>query len=613
MWRGLRQDTVSSGTAATLIGLEDVTEEAMDSRPFIKNVEEKKRLNLTLDELVDDIDWNHLEGVGSGTAAGVWTKHVPSLRVHGRAVTKKFRVTYAKHHLRLRKSVVHPMRTTDIDEAPTTGVAAELHNLVVDQLRILGHWLQCWLIMICGDQLSIDRVRKIKMYMDKGDTPFDRHDWALPVIQLWHLKWNLQKAIFRLHWFEPTGKSILGLHHDVKLLTRNKFNPVKCDFYPAHHILEDRFEALMLDALRKKPASFTRQKQLYFSAKSNGPFKDITFEELDEFSHVVYRRYMCNDAYDDAQGDFPRDPKIHGPPTVPNAAPVPEPVVSDDEEEDSDPEDEPTTSNPSRSKKGKGSRSNKAKAAEAVNFSGGDQSLSTTINFIRMTFWYLEMCSAIAEGDIGRVFEVIKVLRFSFWGAGSTNYGNEMLELACNFLNAILNNYLVNTTGLLGHWLELDLLQEHYDFWIKSLFNSKSHSFDSKHLSEAVSLNIHGFSAIRDQFPRVFGFKKNQGTHKNSDTTNDLNALGVHYREDQIMQYIPGRSSHVVPNEYYAGFNILDGGKLAELLERTTRDGRAVQPEDGHMDNDDERLPANPITSGSQGVTNLTQFTVSEL
>jgi hypothetical protein len=104
--------------------------------------------------------------------------------------------------------------------------------------------------MICGNRLSIDRVRKIKIYMDKGDAPFNHHHWALPVIQLWHLKWNWQKAIFCLHWFEPTGKSIFGLHHDVKLLTRNKFNPVKCDFYPAHHILEDRFEALMLDALR---------------------------------------------------------------------------------------------------------------------------------------------------------------------------------------------------------------------------------------------------------------------------------------------------------------------------------------------------------------------------
>lgn len=67
--------------------------------------------------------------------------------------------------------------------------------------------------------------------------------------------------------------------------------------------------------------------------------------------------------------------------------------------------DKNTTTN----KKTKGSRAGKAKAAETINFSGGDQSLATTINFIRMTFWYLEMCSATAEGDIGRVFEVIKV------------------------------------------------------------------------------------------------------------------------------------------------------------------------------------------------------------
>jgi hypothetical protein len=62
-----------------------------------------------------------------------------------------------------------------------------------------------------------------------------------------------------------------------------------------------------------------------------------------------------------------------------------------------------------------------------------------------------------------------------------------------------------------------------------------------------------------------------------------------------------------------SGFNILDGRKLTEFLEPTTRDGQAAQLEDGPMHNDDERLPANPITSGSQGVTNLTQFTVDEL
>ncbi|KAF7341573.1 hypothetical protein MSAN_02054300 [Mycena sanguinolenta] len=612
-----KRDTLQSGCASTLIGLEDVTEDAMDSRPFLKNLEDKKRKK-------------------SYTAA-VWTKHVPSLRIHAADVTKKFRTTHAKHRLRLRKSDIRTMRNTDVDEAPTDGVAKQLQNLVVDQLRILGHWLQCWLIMVCGDQLSVDRIRKIKMYMGKGDTPFQRHDWALPIIQLWHLKWNWQKAIFRLHWYEPTGKGIFGLHHDVDLLSRTKFNHEKCEFYPAHHILEDRFDALMLDALRllceektgiihPPKTSLLDGLELYFNAESKGPLKNITFDELDAFSHTVYRRYMCNDAFEDAQGNCPRDPAVHGPHIAADDIPLLVPIPMGEEDSESENETEPggpqaAATATKRTRKSKGTRAKKAKAAEAVNSVGNDQCFATTVNFIRMTFWYLEMCAAIAEGDIGRVFEVLKVLRFSFWGAGSTNYGNEMLELACNFLYdfppalqyAVLNNYLVNTTGLLGHWLELDLLQEHFNFWIKRLFNSKSHDFDSKHLSEAVGLNIHGISSIRDRFPSIFGFKKNHGKHKKATTTNDLNALGVHYRADCIMQYVPGRNGHVVPNEFFAGFGILDGGKLDEFLERTTRNAASVQPDnDLDVSQDEGRLPANPITSGAEGSMDLTQFSLGD-
>ncbi|KAJ6626497.1 hypothetical protein B0H10DRAFT_2429883 [Mycena sp. CBHHK59/15] len=401
-----RRDMLTSGTAATLIGLEDVTEEAMDSKPLLENLAAKKRKKLTVEQLLKDIDWDHLEGIGSE-----------------------------------KTGIIHPPRTPLID----------------------------------------------------------------------------------------------GL-------------------------------------------------ELYF--QKDGPLKNIMFQELDEFSHTVYHRYMCNDAYEDAQGHYPRDPKIHGPPAPPSA-PVPAPVPTEpstagldsEEEEDTDADPVFLSTESAATKRGK-------------------------------------------EGNIGRVFEIIKVLRFSFWGAGSTNYGNEMLELACNFLyefppalqDAVLNNYLVNTTGLFGHWLELDLLQEHFNFWIKRLFNSKSHSFDSKHLSEAVGLNTHGFSAIRDQFPGIFGFKKTDGTHRKADTTNDLNALGVHFRDDYIMQYVAGRNGHVVPNEFYGGIDILAGGKLDEFLERTTRDGTAVQPEGEPVlgEEGEECLPANPITSGTQGITNLTQFNLGE-
>ena len=38
-----------------------------------------------------------------------------------------------------------------------------------------------------------------------------------------------------------------------------------------------------------------------------------------------------------------------------------------------------------------------------------DKCLANNIAFMRVTLWYLELCAATAEGDIGRVFEIIKV------------------------------------------------------------------------------------------------------------------------------------------------------------------------------------------------------------
>ncbi|KAJ7835627.1 hypothetical protein B0H13DRAFT_1913496 [Mycena leptocephala] len=544
-----RRDTLTSGTAATLVGLEDITAEAMDSGPLLKNVEEKKRKEMTVDQLVKDIDWSILKAsalvplqeCGQNISLLCVDTMTRSPKNSGSltpsAVYVYERVLFAQCALQI------SMRLRQ-QGWPWSSIISSW-----DQLKILAHWLQSWLIMICGDQLSIDRVRKIKAYMGKGDTPFDRHDWALP----------------------PTGKDIFGLHHDVHPAHRDKFNPVKCDVYPAHHILEDRFEALMLDALRllceEKTGIVHPPKtplidslEMYFNAKSDGPLSDIAFDELDTFSHTVYRRYMCNDAYEDAQGDFPRDPEVHGPQRPPIVVPVSDPQASVEEESvEVDSETEPMDTEPDNAKKGKGSRANKAQ-------SGGSIQL----------FWEGSMLFDHRELHP----DDILVLRFSFWGAGATNYGNEMLEMACNFLyefppalqDAVLNNYLVNTL----------------------------HSFDSKHLSESVGLNIHGFSAVRDQFPRLFGFKKNDGTHKKADTTNDLNALGVSLpRRTKLWSTFPAAKWSC-------------GGKLEEFLGAHHKERSLGTAENEPVPGDEERLPANPIASGTRGVTNLTQFSIGD-
>lgn len=247
------EDEVKSGTAATLIKLEDIPDSAMLAAPVLENLKKKVRNDLTVEMLRDDINWPHIEGVGAATVLRIWIKHIPGLKKFQPSVMHLFLETYSKHLLRLRKSEIHPMRTTNIKESTTTGVASVLMNLVLGQLGVVVSWLNGYLVMVCGDQLSIDRLRKIKLYTAKTDTPYDRHDWVLPIIQLWHMKWALQKCIFRLHWADKVGKTIFGLRHDAELFSRGKFNPVKCDFYPAHHILKDQFDALVLDALRYVP------------------------------------------------------------------------------------------------------------------------------------------------------------------------------------------------------------------------------------------------------------------------------------------------------------------------------------------------------------------------
>lgn len=246
------RDELQNGTAATFIQLEGVRSGALRSQPLIDNLKKQHRLNkpLTVDALLDDIDWNHVNGIGAATVLRVWVKHLPGLRRFKSKVQELFAKDLAVRRLKLRKSTVLPMRPTAIDESISAGILSVLHNLVLQQLDVHPEWLDKWLVFVCGDQMTIDRLRKTKLYSAKTNTPYDRHDWVLPVIQLWHLKWNWMKAIFCLHWTKEFGKDAYGLRHDVHVLRREKFNSEKCDFYQGHHIIEDRFEAMILEALR---------------------------------------------------------------------------------------------------------------------------------------------------------------------------------------------------------------------------------------------------------------------------------------------------------------------------------------------------------------------------
>lgn len=242
---------MQSGTAATLVELEDVRPGALCLEPLLENVEKQERLKMTVDELRADINWPHLKGVGAGTILRVWLKHIPALRHHSAEVERIFSETRSRKRLRLRKSEVHSLRCSAIDESTTVGTWQLLMDIVTKQLGIDLDWLADTIILACGDQLTVHRLRKARLFRSKCDTPAERGEVFQPLIQLWHMKWALMKAIFRLGcYLQEAGKDIFGLAHDIILLGREKYNTKKCDFYEGHAILQDRFEALVLDALR---------------------------------------------------------------------------------------------------------------------------------------------------------------------------------------------------------------------------------------------------------------------------------------------------------------------------------------------------------------------------
>ncbi|THV07052.1 hypothetical protein K435DRAFT_960028 [Dendrothele bispora CBS 962.96] len=117
--------------------------------------------------------------------------------------------------------------------------------------------------------------------------------------------------------------------------------------------------------------------------------------------------------------------------------------------------------------------------------SQGDMVYENAILFLRDALISREYTDAIKAGDSGRVFLVLKIWALGFRGNGQMKYAYEMLHLIhCitsvwpeEIRKLVMQNWLVNTTGRANSFLEVDLMQEHLNYWIKVIY--KAHGSNS--------------------------------------------------------------------------------------------------------------------------------------
>lgn len=101
MWQSTiaQCDEVQSGTAATAIKLEDVPVDAFSRKALEDYMQQNPRSTLTVQDLWEDIDWEHLRGVGSATVLRVWIRWIPALARFRPDVEKLFTEKHQKHRL----------------------------------------------------------------------------------------------------------------------------------------------------------------------------------------------------------------------------------------------------------------------------------------------------------------------------------------------------------------------------------------------------------------------------------------------------------------------------------------------------------------------------------
>lgn len=74
---------------------------------------------------------------------------------------------------------------------------------------------------------------------------------------------------------------------------------------------------------------------------------------------------------------------------------------------------------------------------------------------------------------------------FNFAGGGNTDYINYLLEIFCKIeyefpestKTALFRNWLVNLSDKPDRFIELDLMQEHFNMWLEELAQYKGKQF----------------------------------------------------------------------------------------------------------------------------------------
>ncbi|KAJ7832749.1 hypothetical protein B0H14DRAFT_3711869 [Mycena olivaceomarginata] len=388
--------------------------------------------------------------------------------------------------IELHQTPLHPLPAWNIDQSTIIG-NAEVADTIYSELEAKGlsHWN--WIVKIlCGDQLTIARLRSLLNIRAGHEGGFSGFGWGVWMPGLFLGKIADMHGFFVTHWGVPhrgtRNPGSLFFHNTV--LNRS---PILLTSLPPFRVCRDLVFVSLYARVLHCLLLVSGKTSLAECADSI-----TSFAQLETYAGLIQTKYANTELVSKLRWERQT-----------------------------------------------------AQAAEGV-LPPGDQIFENTSLLLRDALISQEFTDSIKAGDSGRIVLVLKILALSFRGNGRSKYAHEMLHLIHNLThvwpkpirNIVLNNWLVNPTGNLFSWVEVDLMQEHMNFWIKTIYQAHGSAASWEWLG-MVAPCVTALRHLSTSIINILGSE--QGTkHAPADLATDIDLLMRSLTEHDVYQ-VKGR------------------------------------------------------------------------
>ncbi|KAJ7800419.1 hypothetical protein B0H14DRAFT_3785655 [Mycena olivaceomarginata] len=178
-----------------------------------------------------------------------------------------------------------------------------------------------------------------------------------------------------------------------------------------------------------------------------------------------------------------------------------------------------------------------------------DPQLENTILCNHDMLLLLLFTTSIKGGDVGTVLNILAHWMVMFRGTGSMpKYADALFELINNLKRwpprlreAYLNNWLVNLTGKIRAFKEVDLLQEHQNFWAKVIYNARGSNRSWEWLS-MITVVIFNLRDVMRNVQSQFKIPHHGTSHTSPQTAVDVANLTAWLEANSLQTYAKDRA-----------------------------------------------------------------------